>query len=212
MRTPDAPLKGNAACHFVLVPVVAILVGAWSLGLSAFIRKEFDPAIPQWAIVGTAGLAIVGVSYVIGRSMQTRIGLRIAMITVGCMLVPMVATVFGGIYWWAANRFSPVRTSWATVILGAGLGITTFGFGIATSMEVPHMIYVFLGSLAGLALLRNAEPQPHDSFLRFGALHFLTFIAAMAVASMEDQQRRSISVEQLPSLESQNPLNHPLKP
>lgn len=212
MKTPDAPWKGNAAYHFVLVPVAAVLAGIYSLGLSGLIRKEFDPAIPQWVIVGAAGLAIVGVSYLIGRSMQTRIGRRIAMITVGCMVVPMVATVFGGIYWWAADRLFPGRASRATVILGAGLGITTFGFGMATSMEISHMAGVFLGSIAGLVLLTGAKPQAPIGLCRFGALHFLTFFAAMAVASVEDQQRRSMHLEQVPALESQDDPDQILKP
>ena len=190
MKTKDAAITRNYGFYFVLIPAIALLA-AWSFGLSAVIRKNFDPPIPQWFVVILVAAGIIGVLMLFARVVRTPTGRRFAGIGVACLVVPLIATVFGGAYLWISERLARNRQLLGTLILGVGLGITVFGFGMATAMEVLHMVLVFAGSVIGLIVVRlNSRPGPL-SLMTFGALHFLTFFLAMAVASVEDQQRRT---------------------
>lgn len=190
MKTKDAAITRNYGIYFGLIPAIALLA-AWSFGLSAVIRKNFDPPIPQWFVVILVAAWIIGVLMLFARVVRTPTGRRFAGIGVACLVVPLIATVFGGAYLWISDRLARNRQPLGTLILGVGLGITVFGFGRATAMEVLHMVLVFVGSVIGLIVVRlNSRPGPL-SLMTFGALHFLTFFLAMAVASVEDQQRRT---------------------
>ncbi|MCW1921041.1 hypothetical protein OKA05_00650 [Luteolibacter arcticus] len=172
-----------------LVLLVAVpMVSAWSFGISATIFKAYS-AIPLSLVVGAVATGIVGAFMLMSRLIRTDTGQRVAQIFTACLVLPMFATVFGGIYVWAADRLFRGRDPGMTATLGAGLGLTVFGFGLATGMEALHMTLVFAGSLAGLIAVRLAMRQQPIGFIGFGALHFLCFFAAMAVASIEDEQR-----------------------
>jgi hypothetical protein len=190
MKTKDAAITRNYGFYLGLIPAIAI-IAAWSFGLSAVIRKNFDPPIPQWFVVILVAAGIIGVLMLFARVVRTPTGRLLASIGVACLVVPLIATVFGGAYLWISDRLARNRQPLGTLILGVGLGITVFGFGMATAMEVLHMVLVFAGSVIGLIVVRlNSRPGPL-SLMTFGALHFLTFFLAMAVASVEDQQRRT---------------------
>ncbi len=191
MKTPTANPTRSIGVYFALIPAAAIL-GAWSIGLSALIRKEYDPAIPQWVVFITVAATIIGVLMLIGRLMRTKPGLRFSQILVGCLLIPLFGIVFGGFYFWLAERMVRSREPAMTALLAVGLGITVFGFGIATSMELGHMAGVFGVALVGLIALRCVFPHAPMGMIRFGALHFLSFILVMAVASIEDDRRQKV--------------------
>ena len=190
MKTKDAAITRNYGFYFVLIPAIALLA-AWSFGLSAVIRKNFDPPIPQWFVVILVAAGIIGVLMLFARVVRTPTGRRFAGIGVACLVVPLIATVFGGAYLWISERLARNRQLLGTLILGVGLGITVFGFGMATAMEVLHMVLVFAGSVIGLIVVRLNSRSGPLSLMTFGTLHFLTFFLAMAVASVEDQQRRT---------------------
>lgn len=214
MKTSDTAMTRNYGVYVALIPAVAILA-AWSFGISALIRKEYDPAIPQWIVVIAVAAAIIGALMLVGRLLRTSTGQQLTKIGVACLLIPLIAVVFGGIYLWASERIARNREPGSTVIQGVGLGITVFGFGIATAMEVLHMVLVFTGSLVGLIAFRLSSRQAPMSLMRFGALHFLTFFAAMVVASIEDQQRQMESRGQPPTHETkaeQGGAGNPAKP
>lgn len=202
MKTPDAAMTRNVGLYIVLIPAIAIFA-SWTFGISALIRKEYNPAIPQWVVVIAVAAALIGALMLIGRMLRTSTGQRFTQIGVACLVIPLVATVFGGIYLWTSDRIARSREPWRTLILGTGLGITVFGFGIATTMEVLHMVLVLAGSLVGLIALRLTSRPGSLSLMRFGALHFLTFFAAMAVASIEHEQRQIEDRRQPPTPETQ---------
>jgi hypothetical protein len=132
MKTPAASTTRSIGAYFALIPAVAILC-AWSVGLSSLIRKEYDPAIPQWIVLIAVAAAIIGVLMLFGHMMRTKPGRRFSQILVGCILIPLFGTVFGGFYFWLAERMVRGREPAMTALLAVGLGITVFGFGIATS-------------------------------------------------------------------------------
>ncbi len=202
MKTPDAASTRNYGIYIAMVPAIA-LVGVWSFGTSALIRKNFDPPIPQWLVVITVAAAIIGVLMLIARVLRTTTGERFAHIGVACLIVPLIATVFGGAYLWISDRLARNREPLGTLILGGGLGVTVFGFGSATAIDVLHMILIFAGSLAGLIALRLTSRPGALSLMRFGALHSLTFFVAMVVASIEDEERRAEGRGQTPAQRSQ---------
>jgi hypothetical protein len=191
MKSPATNPTRSIGVYLALIPAIAIL-GAWSFGLSAIIRKEYDPAIPQWVVLIAVAAAIIGVLLLIGRMMRTKLGQRSSQILVGCLLIPLFGTVFGGFYFWLADRVVRGREPAMTALLAVGLGITVFGFGIATSMELGHMAGVFGVALVGLIALRFVFPHTPMGMMRFGALHFLSFFLVMAVASIEDDRRQKV--------------------
>lgn len=95
MRAPDAPWIRNIGVYAAMLSGIVILV-AWTLGISAVIRKEFDPGIPQWVVVTTVAAAIVGVLLLIERLLRTSVGQKVAGVLMACLMIPLVATVFGG--------------------------------------------------------------------------------------------------------------------
>jgi len=202
MKTPDAAIARNYGVYVALIPAIAILA-AWSFGLSALIRKNFDPPIPQWFVVIVVAAGIIGVLMLFARVLRTPTGQRFVNIGVACLVIPLIATVFGGAYLWISDRFARHRQPLGTLILGVGLGITVFGFGIATAMEVLHMVLVFVGSVIGLIVLRLTSRPAPLGLMTFGALHFLTFFVVMVVASIEDQQRRTEAQGQTPTQKTQ---------
>ena len=188
MKPPDAASNRNIGSNLLLAPLLALPV-VWALGISAHIRQRYDPGIPQWLLVSIMAGMMVGTCWGLGRLLQTHAGRKFGEILMACLLLPLWAIPFGGIYLWASDRIARGREPVATLLLGAGLGITVFGFGIATSMTIPHMLLVFAGALLGLMALRSVTSHGMG-LMRFGPLHFVTFFAAMAVASMEDDQRK----------------------
>lgn len=206
MKTPAAspspaptptPVR-NIGLYVALVPAIA-LVGVWSLGVSALVRKEYDPALPQWVVFIAAAAVIVGVLMLIGRLLRTGPGQRFVQILLGCLLIPLFGAVFGGFYFWLARRMARDRDPVMMALLAVGLGITVFGFGIATSMEPGHMAGVFGVALAGLMALRFMFPRRPMGMTRFGALHFLSFVLVMVVASVEDERRQKLRAPPLNS-------------
>jgi hypothetical protein len=189
MKSSDAAPNRNIGVYFLTIPLLTLPV-VWSLGISAHIRQQYDPAIPQWLLVSVVAGMIVGMCWAFGHLLQTDAGRKSGEIFMICLLFPLWAIPFGGIYLWASDRIARGREPATTSILGVGLGITVFGFGTATAMTLPHMLLVFAGSLLGLVALRLLT-RHGMGLMRFGPLHFLTFFAAMAVASMEDQQRKN---------------------
>jgi hypothetical protein len=105
MKRPDAPWNRNIGVYAATISAIAILV-AWTLGISAVIRKEFDPGIPQWLVVTTVAAAIVGVLLLIERLLRTSVGQKVAGVLIACLMIPFVATVFGGIYLWASVQIA----------------------------------------------------------------------------------------------------------
>ncbi|RYD26334.1 MAG: hypothetical protein EOP87_22905 [Verrucomicrobiaceae bacterium] len=168
----------------------AAVLFAWSAGLSAMVRDAWHPRIPQWLIGCVIAALIVAVMMLAGRLLRTSPGQRIGQTLAICLLGSVVATAFGGIYLWVAERLGRRREPVTTSLLATGLGITVFGFGIATSMELGHMVSVFAAALAGLLSLRFMFKGVPLGIFRFGALHFLTLFLAMAVASIENEQRK----------------------
>jgi len=204
MKTLNTASNRNIGIYVAQLPVMIAafaILAAWSLGIAALIRKKFDPAIPQWILVIAAAAVIVGALLLIGRMFRTSKGQKLGQILIACLLVPFVATLFGGIYLWIADRTFRGRDPGMTSILGVGLGVTVFGFGFATEMNLTHMVLVFAGSLAGLTLLRLAARKSSLGLMRFGALHFLTLSAAMCVASIENEQRKLDGATQTPTQE-----------
>lgn len=199
MKPPDAASNRNIGSYFLTIPLLT-LPAIWALGISANIRQQYDPGIPPWLLVSIVAGMIAGTCWELGRLLQTDAGRKVGEILVACLLLPLWAIPFGGIYLWASDRIARGREPVATLLLGAGLGITVFGFGIATSMTIPHMLLVFAGSLLGLVAARSLT-RHGMGLVRFGLLHFLTFFAAMAVASMEDDQRKKEGERQPPKQE-----------
>lgn len=115
-----------------------------------------------------------------------------------CAAGAIVMIAFGGLYLLLGERFARRKEPVTTLILATGLGVTVFGFGIAISMEFGHMISVFVGAVVGLVLLKLAFKTSPMGFVRFGALHVLTFFVAMVVASIEDEKRQDERLESLP--------------
>ena len=191
MKSPATSPTRIIGVYFALIPAVAILA-AWSFGLSAIIWKQYDPALPQWVVLIAVAAAIIGVLMLIGRMMSTKAGQRFSQILVACLLIPLFGTVFGGFYFWLAERMVRGREPAMTALLAVGLGITVFGFGIATSMELEHMVGVFGVALVGLIALKLVFLRAPMGMIRFGALHFLTFFLVMAVASIEDDRRQKV--------------------
>ena len=203
MKTPAASTTRSIGVYFALIPAVALL-GAWSFGLSAIIRKEYDPAIPQWVVLMAVAAAILAVLMLIGRMMSTKPGRRFSQILVAGLLIPLWGTVFGGFYFWLAERMVRGREPAMTALLAVGLGITVFGFGIATSMELGHMAGVFGVALVGLIALKWVFRHTPMGMMRFGALHFLAFFLVMAVASIENERRQK--ARSLPELRGSSPI------
>jgi hypothetical protein len=197
VKPPDAAANRNIGISLLITPLLALPV-IWSLGISAHIRQQYDPGIPQWLLVSVVAGMIVGMCWVFGCLLQTDAGRNFCEIFMICLLFPLWAIPFGGIYLWASDRTARGREPATTLLLGVGLGITVFGFGTATAMTIPHLLLVFAGSLLGLVALRLLTRHGMGP-MRFGPLHFLTFFAAMAVASMEDQQRKN-ERERLPPM------------
>jgi hypothetical protein len=54
------------------------------------------------------------------------------------------------------------------------------------------MAGVFGVALLGLIALRFVFPHSPMGMIRFGALHFLSFLLVMAVASIEDDRRQHV--------------------
>jgi len=203
MKAPGASSR-NPAIYVALIPT-AVLLAVWPLGLAAFIREQFGPAIPQWLVISAAAAAVLGVLALVGSGLRTRLGQRLARVLVGCLFVPLFVALFGWGYFWLSGLIGRNREPGTTLALAVGLGVTVFGFGIATSMEFFHLAVVFAGSLLGLAGLRLKAWPSTVSMTHFGFLHCLTLFGVMVVASVEDAQRRRTISEAIDTSRASEP-------
>ncbi len=185
---PGLPIMGQVlACL-----AASVLLVAWSGGLGAIFRDRYHPSIPQWTVVVCFLLIICGVLALVAKGVRTAVGNKILTGLAMCLFVPMIGTIFGGVYYWAAAHVSKGRNPLMHWILAAGLAVTVVGFGIATGMTIAHIALAVGVGMAGLfarvALNRHSSISP----VGYGALHFATLLFAMALASIENDQRNQL--------------------
>ena len=148
-------------------------------------------------------IALVGAFLLLAKLIRTKVGQWSANTLILCIFLPLFATVFGGVYSWGGMWISKGKDPMMTFLLAIGVGISVFGFGFATEMELPHMLFAFVISLAGLLLLKITHQRSTIGPMAFGGLHFLSLFLTMILASIEnDQRQKEALMDRKPALKN----------
>ena len=98
------------------------------------------------------------------------------------LAVPVLGLLLGGVYSVPAMKVTRERDPALTILLGLGLGITVFGIGIVAHTRLTWSVGAWGVATVLLLVARSAYGTLGHGLERFGLVHGVALILALAMA------------------------------
>lgn len=102
--------------------------------------------------------------------------------------VPVVGLLMGGMYSMPAIRLSKGHDPWLSVLLSCGLAITVFGLGYLADTPILLSTGGWLFAFISLLLARRHYGTLDGNLERFGLVHALALLIAIALAVLTSHE------------------------